>query len=382
MGRATSRGCRGGQRVVLHRVRAIGCDTRRPVHALLPGQGAGAYHLLKRGAEETTLPPGTVDIVLTSPPYFNLEMYTSQGEAMGEPSQSHIRYPDPSTWASQFLGALIRNAAACLKSGGYLCLNVSNNLKLSEAGLDLEGVVVEHALRAGFTAEPTLGMLKPRAKAEPRATRLCGRGFEPIFVFRKEGASSKQADEDEAFDKALASIPLPGPQTPSARAERVEEASQEVATPPTVSFAHPAPADDSISTVVPYYKASEQAWVVMCTCGVRMWFREGQYGPYYSCPVCRLTHGAHKFDGQCNSRQSVHERGEPLGIPCESEVKGLRHEAHALMDELWTTPEQRSRVYRMAAACMDMPLEECHVARFGKARCNELLQHLRNGRIC
>ena len=104
----------------------------------------------------------------------------------------------------------------------------------------------------------SLGMLKPRAKAEPRATRLCGRGFEPIFVFRKEGASSKQADEDEAFDKALASLPLPGPQTPSARAERVEEASQEDATPPTVSFAHPAPADDGISTVVPYYKASEQ----------------------------------------------------------------------------------------------------------------------------
>ena len=68
-------------------------------------------HLLKRGAEETTLPPGTVDIVLTSPPYFNLEMYTSQGEAVGEPSQSHIRYPDPSTWASQFLGVLIRNAS-------------------------------------------------------------------------------------------------------------------------------------------------------------------------------------------------------------------------------------------------------------------------------
>ena len=45
--------------------------------------------LLRRGAEVTELPPASVDLVFTSPPYFNLELY-----AHGEASQAHVKWVD------------------------------------------------------------------------------------------------------------------------------------------------------------------------------------------------------------------------------------------------------------------------------------------------
>ena len=66
--------------------------------------------MIKSGAEDIRLPAGSVDLVFTSPPYFNVELY---GE--GEASQSHLRYPEPSWWESQFLARLCANAFEALR---------------------------------------------------------------------------------------------------------------------------------------------------------------------------------------------------------------------------------------------------------------------------
>ena len=107
-----------------------------------------------------------------------------------------------------------------------------------------------------------------------------------------------------------------------------------------------------------------------------MWFSEGRSGPFYSCQACKLTHGAHKFDGTFAGHK-MHERGAPLGIPCDAETKELRHAAHAELDQLWRTTDERNRVYRRLAQRMGMAVDDCHVAKFGKSRCRELLQLLR-----
>ena len=133
---------------------------------------------MRRGAEETALPRASVDVVFTSPPYFNLELYTAAGESHGETSQSHVKYPTASWWVSQFLARMIQHAVEALRPGGYLLLNVSNNAMLSAGGLNLEGSVVEHARRAGLTQQQTLRMLKPRSAGAQE-------GWEPIFCFRK-----------------------------------------------------------------------------------------------------------------------------------------------------------------------------------------------------
>ena len=44
------------------------------VNERLPGL---QIEVLRRGAEDTPLPACTVDVVFTSPPYFNLELYSS-----------------------------------------------------------------------------------------------------------------------------------------------------------------------------------------------------------------------------------------------------------------------------------------------------------------
>ena len=148
------------------------------VHAATRGM---KVELLRRGAEDTPLPAGSVDCVFTSPPYFNLELY-----ADGEPSQAHVKYPTHSWWEAQFLGPLVRHAFGALRPGGHLLLNVSNNRMLLEGGMDLEQAVHRQALRAGFEPRATLRMLKPtmtRATAQTLTTHC-----EPIFVFAKPAA--------------------------------------------------------------------------------------------------------------------------------------------------------------------------------------------------
>ena len=114
----------------------------------------------------------------------------------------------------------------------------------------------------------------------------------------------------------------------------------------------------------------------MCVCGERMIHSNGRTGPYWNCLKCKLTHGAHKFDGRFEGHRS-HERGEPLGIPCDADTTELRHKAHAALDKLWSTAMDRSYVYRRLAATMRLPADGCHIARFGKTRCEEALEHLK-----
>lgn len=59
------------------------------------------------------------DLVITSPPYFNKELY--QGD-----QSSHKLYSDYSVWASSFLAKLIHNAYRMTNSNGYIVLCVAN----------------------------------------------------------------------------------------------------------------------------------------------------------------------------------------------------------------------------------------------------------------
>ena len=107
-----------------------------------------------------------------------------------------------------------------------------------------------------------------------------------------------------------------------------------------------------------------------------MCFRRGASGPHYYCPRCNLTHGAHKSSGRFHGHRP-HEEGEPLGVPCDEETKQLRHEAHAQFDPLWQhavdPTETRGRAYSMLSQLMQLKPGQCHIARFGRSQCLELL---------
>eukprot|EP00439_Symbiodinium_sp_Y106_P031978 s5731_g3.t2 len=93
---------------------------------------------------ELFVPDDTVDLVFTSPPYFNTELYSK------EATQSHVKFPTAQTWRLGFLEPTLRNAAAALRPGGYFLLALTARRTHRRAGLDLEADVQEIAAALGL----------------------------------------------------------------------------------------------------------------------------------------------------------------------------------------------------------------------------------------
>ena len=62
----------------------------------------------------------TFDIVFTSPPYFNVERYSY------DDTQSWVRYKNIDAWNTQFLQRTLDNLWPTIRSGGKLCVNISD----------------------------------------------------------------------------------------------------------------------------------------------------------------------------------------------------------------------------------------------------------------
>jgi hypothetical protein len=133
----------------------------------------------------------SVDLVLTSPPYFDLERYSS------EPSQSHVKFPEFNGWVEGFLVPLYRTAFSCLKPGHFCLINVTSTP--SDPILkNLEGENERAALQAGFVLDKVIDMRKPdtttSSASDERGPPLqpparvpvsAERAPEKIYVFRR-----------------------------------------------------------------------------------------------------------------------------------------------------------------------------------------------------
>lgn len=84
----------------------------------------GASELLIRNCTAQDLLPtcndNSVDLVFTSPPYFDTEIYSD------DQSQSRVAYGSYSDWLNNWLVVCIKQSMRILKSGGKLILNVAN----------------------------------------------------------------------------------------------------------------------------------------------------------------------------------------------------------------------------------------------------------------
>lgn len=93
---------------------------------------------------------GPVDIVLTSPPYFNLEVYTKHAD------QCYNRWPTYCHWSAQWLKPLITHCLANLRLDGISAWNVMN-FKSN----DLVQDVIDAHLTQGWLLVDTLGFHSP-----------------------------------------------------------------------------------------------------------------------------------------------------------------------------------------------------------------------------
>jgi hypothetical protein len=127
--------------------------------------------IVRAGSEvETAFEEKTLDLVFTSPPYFDLERYYD------EPGQCWRDYPTLALWRENYLLPTLAAAHAGLKDDALLVLNVDEARR---------AVVVEAAQEAGFwlVTEQTL-LLGSDHFARKRDAPKDARG-EPVLVFAK-----------------------------------------------------------------------------------------------------------------------------------------------------------------------------------------------------
>ena len=156
------------------------------------------YDVYQEGSEEIHKHPrfqqykGNVDLIFTSPPYFNREKYSNDDK------QSAIKYGSSyKSWRDGFLIPTLNTCVEWLKPGGYLLWNIADVLAEGNY-LPLEKDSVDTLLSLGLVQEPTLKMT---LASMPGAQRLDENGipkcknyckvngkyhkYEPIFVFKK-----------------------------------------------------------------------------------------------------------------------------------------------------------------------------------------------------
>jgi methylase of polypeptide subunit release factors len=109
-----------------------------------------------------------VDLIFTSPPYFDAEKYTD------EPTQSYLRYPTLDKWYAGFMDPCIAQAKQALLPGGHLVLNVNE---------DMAERVKSAALGVGFVLEDTWRLALSQHQYNKKSCGLYR--YEPVLVFRK-----------------------------------------------------------------------------------------------------------------------------------------------------------------------------------------------------
>jgi hypothetical protein len=134
---------------------------------------------------------GKVDLVFTSPPYFNREAYSE------DPTQSYKKFSNFDSWVEGFLRPTLKNCVESLRKDRYLLWNISDllikgeYLPLEKASRD---ILEEYGMRYEYTLkmalEPMPGQNRVDEDGIPKCKNYCkvnGRmlKYEPVFVFYK-----------------------------------------------------------------------------------------------------------------------------------------------------------------------------------------------------
>jgi hypothetical protein len=128
-----------------------------------------------RGCAEDILPDfdrNSVDLVFSSPPFFNLEIYSD------EQNQSSRRYLKYDEWRERFLRVILAQSRRILRRKGFLVINVSSSRRCPLANDTLE---IASKL---FTHNCTIQLAMP-ARPLQRAQKGGVYRTEPIYVFQK-----------------------------------------------------------------------------------------------------------------------------------------------------------------------------------------------------
>lgn len=118
-----------------------------------------------------------VDLIFTSPPYFNLERYSK------EETQSWIKYKEIGDWKEKFLFTTLRKASKCLKKGGYIIINICDSESHPELRIcdDMMDVLVKELGMKQHSGMKMLLSNRPGNKIKPGTLKVA----EPMWIVQK-----------------------------------------------------------------------------------------------------------------------------------------------------------------------------------------------------
>jgi hypothetical protein len=137
-----------------------------------------SYKINKIGSEDFRANPEIFDFAFSSPPYFDLEVYSE------EKTQCYNRYPDIYVWLNKFVKQTIENIYYMLKPDRYYAVNIAD---FDYKGKRMNYVYLwkEYSINAGFKYHETLYLKVPSHGGNGELRKLNGK-IEQIMVFKKD----------------------------------------------------------------------------------------------------------------------------------------------------------------------------------------------------
>jgi len=152
------------------------------------------FHIFQEGSEHIGNHPdfqqykGNLDMVFTSPPYFDREQYSTDEE------QSYKAYPQYDDWRDNFLKPTLTNAYESLRNDRYLLWNIAD-IKIGTDKyhpLEQDSIDIVESLGGQYKGKLKMLMtrmigLDPSSSGIKNSVKLNGEyyKYEPIFIFHK-----------------------------------------------------------------------------------------------------------------------------------------------------------------------------------------------------
>jgi len=152
------------------------------------------FHIFQEGSEHIGNHPdfqqykGKLDMVFTSPPYFDREQYSTDEE------QSYKAYPQYDDWRDNFLKPTLTNAYESLRNDRYLLWNIAD-IKIGTDKyhpLEQDSIDIVESLGGQYKGKLKMLMtrmigLDPSSSGIKNSVKLNGEyyKYEPIFIFYK-----------------------------------------------------------------------------------------------------------------------------------------------------------------------------------------------------
>lgn len=162
------------ERIVIVEPRQSAIDAYKKQHEFVQSSKTLITHC---GKAEEVLPTieEEFDLIITSPPYFNLETYRSRD---GEKVEHH---PNLDTFRDTFLQPMLEQQARLLRDGGLLAINVDDNVK---EGVDICEFTIATLEKAGLSFVCTSGLDKGNGIGNGNTSKSL-HSAEPIYMFTK-----------------------------------------------------------------------------------------------------------------------------------------------------------------------------------------------------